>query len=106
MHIALAIAAAIGATSWSGHEVVGGSLDLSVTVIDPATLTADAIDLGGGVASYVATYTHGDRNETLEVLAMRGDCVDFTAGERLAVRRYRRDGWPKSDEAIALLARR
>lgn len=110
----------LGAT-FQGERGVVGTVTFTATIEPNATLSVEDHDVGNGVVSYVATYRENHsmtcdagriacrpngKGETLEVLAMRGDSIDFTAGERLAARRYRHDGWPKSDEALARLASR
>lgn len=99
------------ATALPGQRDITTAVDFAVTITPQGQLTVESHDLGGDIVSSVATYEEfhmplGNRHEVVETIAMRGDSVDFTAGEKLAARRYRHDGWPKSDEALARLASR
>lgn len=99
----------LGAT-WTGSGPVQGTLTFTGYVADTVSLTIDDHPLGHGITSYVATYSEtgpGARRETVEVLAMSEDRLDFLAGpERLTARRYRNDTWPVSDERLARMAGR
>lgn len=84
--------ASLGA-SWPGERPLTGSLDFSVTVLDPANATVAAIDLGGDVVAYAATYAHGSRHESQEILAYADDVVLFDAiGPQLVATRFNPHG--------------
>lgn len=84
----------------------GRSLEVRFTAtIEPlAKAEAETTDLGDGLVMVAVTYTEahmpdGNRNERIETLAYKDDGIEFSASEHLAVRRWRRDGWPQ--EVIA-----
>lgn len=96
--------------SWTGNpgQGVSGTINFSGTVLHTTELAIEDHDMGNGITSYVATYTSNDGREpqVVEVLAYRGDRVDFQVNETLVARRYRHDTFPLSDEFLALMAGR
>jgi hypothetical protein len=77
----------------------------SASIEPVAALAMESHDLGNGIVSTVATYretgTENPRDETIEMLAYRGDSIAFDAtGERLVAVRSNPRGL-KSTEAYA-----
>ena len=85
------------------------SVDFSGTIEPVSELAVSTHDLGSGIVSHVAIYreahTQEMRNETVETLAMAGDCVDFDATTMLAARRHRHDTWPIAHETLLAMVR-
>lgn len=110
----------------SGVEVKGdgrrpliATIAFTATIASVGALTIVEHDLGDGVVAVVGTYRECHSDEwinsdgtikkpiVIEMIAMRGDSVDFDAspGRTLIARRFRHDGWP-SDIQVAKYKRR
>lgn len=89
-----------------GSNQVSASITFTGTIVPGAEIAIQDHYLGDGVTSYVATYSESHtqemRHETVEILAMEGDSIDFKAEDKtLVARRFRHDRWPTRINAYA-----